>query len=147
MSQYGELEDLEATGLPPRALEEVVSVDDFLTKASATIDSYLRRRYTLPLATTPPEIADACIAIASYRLLVFRGFNPDEYDANFKARNDFYLGAPGMKGWLDKLADGSVVLDGAIDATPGTPTTGGPRTPKVYSRSSRGWYDTGDGSV
>jgi phage gp36-like protein len=139
VSQYASRGQLAQTGLPSGALEEVDGgkQDEFLVLSSGTIDSYLRGRYRLPITgelgtantpnTYPPELQDACLAISAYRLLCFRGFNPDDYDSNFKLRHDFYLGdiSRGTKGWLDKLSAGAVSLDLALDASPAVAEGGG----------------------
>lgn len=148
MSQYASRAQLAQTGLPASALEEVDGgkQDEFLVLAAGTIDSYMRGRYKLPITgslgptnTYPPELQDANLAIAAYRLLVFRGFNPDEYDRNFQLRHDFYLGNQerGTKGWLDKLSAGAVSLDLALDASPAVAEGGG----FVVDGATRGFSD------
>ena len=143
MSQYASTTNLAQLGLPAAALEGLTTTvqDEHLTKASGKIDSYLRGRYKLPLATPPPdEIVDACAVIAAYTLLVFRGFNPDAYDENFRMRYTDLVGDPRVhnsKGWLDKLSAGMVHLDIAADDTPEV-SEGRPR---ASTRKSRGWYD------
>jgi len=143
VSQYASAAALAATGVRAEALTGV-DVDTFLTDASATIDSFLRTRgYALPLTgvltpanTYPVPLPQAAIAIATYNLLVFRGFNPDQYDANYEKQRDFWLGTPGMKGWLDKLAEGKVSIDAPVatvtDTLPGEGTA-------VLGALSRGW--------
>ena len=148
MSKYASRAQLAQTGLPAEALEEVDGgkQDEFLIGTSGTMDSYMRGRYKLPIAgvlepanTFPPELVDCCLAITAYRLLVFRGFNPDAVDVNFKLRHDFYLGNQerGTKGWLDKLSAGAVSLDLALDASPTVAEGGG----FVVDGSTRGFTD------
>lgn len=112
--------------LPADALTDVDEVQ-FLIQASNLIDTYLRGRYRLPMSgelgppnTYPPELEGAALAIAAYDILAFKGFNPDQFDAVYKDRRDFYLGNTerGTKGWLDKLAAGAVNISAIIDASP-----------------------------
>ncbi|MBA2724281.1 MAG: DUF1320 family protein [Methylibium sp.] len=142
MSQYATQAQFQNLGLRASALEGVpLSIQNqFLDATSGTIDSYLRGRYSLPLAPAayPPEIVDACLAITAYRVLVWRGFNPEAAtDVAFKERHDFYLGSPGQKGWLDKVASGAVSLAITADATPTTHEGGS----IVANGSARGWGD------
>ena len=51
-------------------IDEAV-VDRALADTDAVIDGYLAGRYVLPLAETPPMLADLAIAIAIYKLHVF----------------------------------------------------------------------------
>lgn len=138
MARYATIEDLERIGLPSAATADIDDeiLEGHLDTASGKIDTYLRSRYRLPLVTpAPPEIVDACARIAAYTFLIWRGFNPDTYDANFR---DVYLdlvGRPGQSGWLDKLAAGKVHLAVSVDATPSTREG----RARVESRRARGW--------
>lgn len=115
MAQYATTADLAALGLPAQALANVpIAVqNDHLEKSSARIDSYLVNQYTLPL-TIPyaAVIVETCAVMAAYSILVWRGFNPDEYDASFRLRFEDCIG------WLEGLARGVVSLDVVADATP-----------------------------
>ena len=130
MSQYATTTELANFGLPAAALTGISGTiqDQHLTLASGKVDSYLRGRYTLPLASPyPDEIKAAVCALAAYTLLKRRGFNPDAYDSNFR---DEYLST---LEWLDKLSEGKVNLDVAADATP----TVHEGRPSVYSAGYR----------
>jgi len=112
--QYATIADMQQLGLPPAALANVpnATIDAFLTKASASVDSYLRSQYKLPLVTPyPDEIVWATVCIGSYRLMVWRGYNPDEHDAEIRARYEDCVA------WLGQLSRGQVRLDAAADAT------------------------------
>lgn len=145
MSQYASRADLVSTGLPARALEELDGgkQDEFLVGASGMIDTYLRGRYRLPITGTlepntyPSELKDACVAIAGWRIIAFRGSG--EGDELFRERHDFYLGSAerGTKGWLDKLSAGAVSIDAALDASPSVHEGGG----YVVDGSTRGFAD------
>lgn len=146
MSQYATPADLAATGLPAAALDvDSLKQIEFLQLASATIDTYMRSRYRLPITgeldpanTFPHELRDACVSIAAWRLMSYRGVGVDGGEDNFKARHDFYLGAPGMKGWLDKLSAGAVSINAALDASP----TSYDGAAVVAQGSRRGWDDS-----
>ncbi len=146
-SQYAGFPEL-AAGLPSAALDGIQDAEKtrFLSQASSLCESYMRGRYALPLQgelgppnTYPSEIVAAVVAIASWDLLVFRGINPDKFDEVYRERRNFYLGDPerGTKGWLDKLAAGTVSIDAKADATPET-REGAPR---VSTATGRGWRD------
>lgn len=151
--QYATPAELANTNLPAGALEGIsdLSITQMLQNNSALIQSYARGRYKLPISghvpteldptnTFPPELVAACLAITAYDVLCFRGFNPDQYDDNFKKRRDFYLGNEerGTRGWLDKLAAGAVSIDATSDATP-TVYEG---AAVVAHGSRRGWDDS-----
>ncbi len=133
-------------GLPSDVLN---TVDDptqqrHLEIASGTIDTYLRSQYKLPIKaddTTglfPPELVTACVYIASYTIIQFIGYNPNNADSRFESRYHDMIGNPnvsGSSGWLDKLASGAVSLAIDADATP-TTNEGGPR---VSTQPERGW--------
>ncbi len=53
---------------PPLGAIDNDVVDRALTDADATIDGYLKGRYLLPLAATPPLVRDLALAIAVYKL-------------------------------------------------------------------------------
>ena len=143
MAQYASIFDFETLGLVSKALRNLpaTTVTQFLLKAGGTVDSYLRAGgYTLPLtgvlgtATTastgfPDEIIDANVCIARFRLMVRRGFSPDDHDRNFRETYDDCIE------WLEKVATGAVQLDVNADATPGV--TGG--RPRVRTKPKRDW--------
>jgi hypothetical protein len=149
MTQFASAAELAATGIRADALVGI-DVDEFLIKATGIIASYIRDRYVLPIQvggvpavlepenTHPVELTAAAIAIAVYNILGFRGFNPDQFDAVYKEQRDFYLGAPGMKGWLDKLSAGAVSIQAdLLGASTGTAVAGAGTA--VLGDLSRGW--------
>jgi len=136
---YATPADLAALGLPAAALSAPVTPSiqgSILLNNTSLIESYVRGRYKLPFSAVPGELKAACAAISAYDVLVWRGFNPDEYDSNFKIKRDFYVGSDHMKGWLDRLAAGAVSIDAELDATPDQREG----APKIRSRKLRGWY-------
>jgi phage gp36-like protein len=151
VSQYASAAELLALGLPAEALSDA-DPDAYLRQASGLIDSYLTGRYKLPLqgslgnpSTFPAPLPAAAIAIAAWEILTTKGFNPDQYDENYRVRRNFYLGDPerGTKGWLDKLAAGAVSISAALDATP-TVYEG---AAVVATGSARGWDESSLNSV
>ncbi len=149
MSQYATAADLQDTGLPPGVLEDIPDLTPFIVRASGHVDSYLRGRYALPLASPyPAEVIQAVVAIACYNILYYRGFDSESQDRLIVDRFEYYTGKPGQKGWLDKLSTGQVNLDIAADASAGV-HEGGPIVssrvaPTVTScRSGRGWNNGG----
>ena len=114
MAQYATSTDLATLGLPAAALVNIPAgtQNEFLTKASGLIDSYLRAQHKLPLAAPyPDEIIRVCVVLSAYDLIQYRGYNPDEYDANFRLRYEDAVR------WLEQLAAGTVSLSELADAT------------------------------
>lgn len=123
MAQYATTTDLANIGLPAQALASVSTTiqDEHLVNASAKIDSYLRSRYSVPLASPyPDEIVSACCKLAAYSLLVRRGYDPARHDANFR------LGYEDSVSYLRDLSAGRASLAITADSTP-TTREGAPR--------------------
>ena len=133
-------------GLPDDVLDKVdaPTTQRHLEIASGTIDTYLRSQYKLPIKqdeTTslyPPELVTACVYIASYSLMQFIGYNPNNADNRFEARFHDMVGnsnVSGSEGWLDTVASGAVSLSIEVDSTPGINEGG----PSVSTTPERGW--------
>jgi phage gp36-like protein len=143
MAQYATVTDMQNLGLPDVALVNVSSavINDTLAKSSGTINSFMRAQYSLPLSTPyPDEVVWCCVCIASYRLMVWRGYNPHEFDAEIRKRYEDCMD------WLRMLARGEVALDADADATPareGAPRVTGQGNPRiqagVVTNALRGW--------
>lgn len=73
-----------------------------LVTASALIDTYLRKRYRVPLDVAPVEIQWACCTLARYDLSTGGERSPGEIAR--KDREDTI-------GWLGAIASGRVLLD------------------------------------
>lgn len=106
---YASLEQLNTFGINPEAYPD--SFDDTLKTSvlemvSAEIDTYIAVAYALPLvAPYDLAIVKACCTIASYYLLVRRGFNPNNSNdqllyENYKLTID----------WLQNLARGRYLI-------------------------------------
>ncbi|MBR0559501.1 gp436 family protein [Neokomagataea anthophila] len=84
-------------------------VAQVLTDASALIDSYLNRRFVVPLTNTPASIVNACCRIARFDLAQTGATQPTD---NMRTdRQDAVK-------WLSEIARGTVTLDG--QETPNT---------------------------
>ncbi len=120
---YADATQFESFGLPPAALDGFAgNVLDHLNLASGKVDSYLRGRYKVPLPgpSYPGEIVEAVCAIAAFTILSARGFDPSSgADQTVRERYLDQVGRPGLKGWLQQLAEGRVNLDIGSDGTPG----------------------------
>jgi phage gp36-like protein len=101
LDRYGEGLLLQVTdrASTPTGVVDTAAVDRALVDADAVIDASLAVRYRLPLASTPPIVADLALSIAIYKLHRF------EPDAKIKA--DF---EQAMRD-LDRIADGRKKLD------------------------------------
>lgn len=91
--------DLTDRADPPAGAIDTDVVDRALADADALIDGYLKGRYALPLASTPPLVTDLELKIAIYNL--HRNVTSE------KVRND-YLDAVKT---LAAIANGTVRLD------------------------------------
>lgn len=123
MAQYATAADLASLGLPATALANIpiATQNDLLLHAGGLMDSYLRAQYSLPLVQPyPDEIVRCNVILASYDLIQFRGYNPDEYDSNWRLRYEDAIR------WLEGIASGTVALTEIADSTP-TQYDGRPR--------------------
>ncbi|MBS3025347.1 gp436 family protein [Acidiphilium multivorum] len=82
-------------------------IDRALDEASALIDTYLRRRYRMPLTVAPPEVRRACCILARYDLSTGGQRNPSE---------QIQAGQQQIVSWLKAIAQGTVHLD--LDEVP-----------------------------
>lgn len=105
IQRFGERELINNTtpeGLPRSGIDQA-RVDQVLEDATALIDSYLNRRFVVPLATPPASIVNACCRIARFDLAQTGETQPTE-----PMRQD----RQDALGWLKLLAQGTVTLDG-----------------------------------
>ena len=75
--RYGErtLISLTDRADPPAGAVDTDVIDEVLGDTDALIDGYLANRYKLPLAETPPLVADIAKTVAIYKLHVY---SPDD---------------------------------------------------------------------
>lgn len=80
LQSYASIQDLQDAGLPPAALEggpAFAAQERALMRASRFADTYLRDRYRLPLSCPIDQaLVQAVVQIATWYLMVRRGFNP-----------------------------------------------------------------------
>jgi len=121
MAAYATRAELVQLGIADAALAKV-SADDqdtALAAASRVADSYLIRRFTLPLTSWGDDLKQAICDIVAYRLMKARGFNPQRSDAD--QLRDGYTDA--IK-WLKDVADSKATPVGIVDSDPlGTSNT------------------------
>lgn len=127
VARFGEQELIQLSDPEAQALHADV-LEEALKDASGVMDSYLARRYTLPLATIPAVLVECCADLAIYRLMRLRPLGSLE-DA--KERSEAALA------WLKDLASGKAVLTGL--ETP-APTPGGlvrlTASPRLFTRGA-----------
>lgn len=145
MPRYATVEDLEISGIPLSAfgrLSAGIQIQAILDNASAYADTFLRCKYTLPLAgpTSSPPVAydpalvDAVCQIAAYRAMKLRGYNPDN-----PGDSSFRMGFEDAYAWLTRIANGQAVLN-VVQAQPES------LQPNVSTSEPRGYgYIGGNG--
>lgn len=143
MASYCTAADLASFGIRAEALRSISSEDlqRAIVAASSKIDSYLRARYTLPLARWGTDLSEVCAKLAVYTLMMGRGFNP--------AR-------PGEELIRTNYEDAIHTLEGiqaqkvhpdVVDSSADTEGASGPGSrPDVMSCPSRGYLGGGGGA-
>ncbi len=130
---YATFPEFTAAGLPPAAVSGIPqsAVEACLAQASGVADSYLRKRYTLPL-TAPYDVAlvRCVIDVAVYLVMRRRGIQPE-------SATDVVI----RMGYQDALAWLGLVATGEVEINNG-PTIG---DPQVASREELGWADWATG--
>ncbi|NIX75389.1 DUF1320 domain-containing protein [Microvirga sp. c23x22] len=132
VARFGEGEMLRLSvadgDLPDSILPE--RIEKALTDATDLIDSYLRSRYTVPLAPVPEAILRAACHLARYDLSNSGDKTPTEAMKDSRAE---------IIAWLTKLSKGDASLEGATPIA----TAGGARTsdrPVMFGHHQlRGW--------
>lgn len=106
----GEFNDL---GIPAAAYAGLAPtvISSAILSASSLADSYLRKRYTLPISTPGDDLKAKVADLVQYNLLVVRGFRPDSGNDVIasKRRDD-------AENWFRDVAKGLVEPD-IVDAT------------------------------
>lgn len=90
MTLYANLGDLQNLGIARLFLNKatVEQQKAELEAASAIADYHLAARYTLPILSWPQSLREACCKIATYKLMAFVGYNPDN-DTDKLIRQDY----------------------------------------------------------
>ncbi len=113
VTAFGEAELISVT--TPEGAEQVAidpnQVTMALNVASDEMDTYLRRRYAVPVAVTSPVLTRYCCVLARWVLWAKVATSPS--DAMRADRKDAIA-------WLTAVNNGSVTLDGAVPLNVGT---------------------------
>lgn len=114
MVQYATEGEFNDMGAPPEAFASLPSavIVSALVWASSVANSYLKKRYSLPLSAYGEDLKSAVVDIAKWRLIKRRGFNPNSGQDVVIA--DAYKDAIA---WLTMVSKGDCELDGAVDTT------------------------------
>lgn len=127
MSSYATTTDLYNLALPAAALPTYIGSvmqQSMLDTCSDIVDSYIGARFRLPLTTPTASVKYAVCALAAYKLLLIRGYNPEVgKDEAIKSAHDEQIK------WLEGVADGSINPP-SLDSSPGG-VIGGPFTAQV----------------
>lgn len=105
-SRFGEAEMIRFSVAGGEIPDEILParIEGALSDASHLIDSYLGRRYRTPIAAPTPELVRAACVLARFDLA--HGEDREPTEQMRLARKDVIA-------WLERLADGGAVLDGA----------------------------------
>lgn len=123
-AQLGQLSALNATLL---ADFDVAAVAAAIPAASATADSYLAARYTLPLVSWGDDLRQCVADIAAFRLISGYGYDPQGANGDYRQRyND-------AMAWLRDVAR-SACTPTIVDTQPASEALG-----TVESNTPRGW--------
>lgn len=129
---YATPDELKTLGLPPDALEELSDADiqAQLDADAGIMDMYLGAQYTLPIGTPYPEALKRInVCLATYHILMRRGFNPEGPDLLYKQNYD------GCMQMLEDISKGTLPVPGIVDDTP----TVNEGIPQVSTQPLRGW--------
>ncbi len=104
ITRFGETEMIRLTTPSGQDMDTVVwaPAETALADVSAQIDTYLRKRYEVPLDIVPPEINLAACKLARYELMHGEDKQPSE---QVKVARDEVVR------WLGEIAVGKVLLD------------------------------------
>lgn len=125
-------DDLVAHGVSPEAIKRITPdvTAAIRSGASRTADLYLAERYSLPLVTWGDDLKQIVAAIATYRILTRRGWNPN--DPNNAGIVALYKQALSD---LQQVKVGNLSLD-VVD-TSSEPD----QEPDIWTSEPRGYYD------
>jgi phage gp36-like protein len=100
--------------VPAQALSMFSAGDktDALEKASQLADGYLNSRFRLPLTAWGDDLTDAVAVVATYKLIMKRGYKPGSVD-----NSELYQRYKDALSWLDKVAKGTVTPTNVVDSS------------------------------
>ncbi len=139
VTAYAVAADLD-TGINAAAMTGVPTgtKTDNIESASRLIDSFLRAQFTLPLTQVGGDIKRCCIHIATYYVMVGRGYNPEVGgDPGIRERYKDALD------WLKMVSAGKAVPD-VTDSSPAAAEGRPGSRPVVISSSQRGFSARGN---
>lgn len=112
--QYVTIAELSRLGIPGDAYTGLTNtqINAALLAASQVADSYLRKRYALPLVEWGDDLRLAVAQLASMQIMTTRGFRPGagSEDVVVDMKND-------AREWLRLVSKGEVEID-CVDSTP-----------------------------
>ncbi|WP_062497070.1 gp436 family protein [Gluconobacter potus] len=109
IQRFGERELINNTtpeGMPREAIDQA-RVGQALTDASALIDSFLNRKFQVPLQNAPASVVNACCKIARFDIAQSGATQPTD---------QMRLDQKDALNWLTLIAKGTVTLDGQTAA-------------------------------
>lgn len=145
MARYAAITDLFILGAPESAFRDASvpgwgftdeQLEAGLVASCDFVDSYLRGRFTLPLAAFGLDLTRAACIISAYDLLTGRGYNPANQGDDSSQLDKRY---ESIVSWLKMIARGEVtpvVTDGSEpegddDGSPNTPVGGYVMAPRL----------------
>jgi phage gp36-like protein len=130
VTAYADRTHLAQWGLPAEALGDIPTAtqDAALASASELADSYLRARYSLPLASWGNDLRQRVCELAAAQLITTVGFNPQGRDEAILLR------AQAAERWLRMVSE-RVVHPNVSEASAAPSAF----TPFVMSDTPRGW--------
>jgi phage gp36-like protein len=138
--RYADVEDLEspALGLPEKSFAKTTPDDrrKALNGATDLADSYLSKRFTLPIVEWRDDLRGAVTSIAAYTLLAGRGFNPQPGNADEQVRIRYEDAIRWLKDCSRNLANPAGIKDSTPEVDAGLVET---ETPIFSSNPRRGW--------
>jgi phage gp36-like protein len=130
IASYGEDEVIQVTdrAVPPTGEIDDAVLDQALEEASALIDTYVAKRYDLPLASTPTVLRNLCMVISFYQL------TRNRYTEEIRKAYDDAMT------YLKSLSAGHVILDvGGTEPKSAPAQIVSDATPRSFSRKDK-WY-------
>lgn len=135
MASYVTKEQFFESGLPESFFDDLAdaTIEGALAKASSIVDSYLRKRHTLPLTTIGEDVRKAVCDLAALHILTYRGFSLES-----KADLAIVNAQKDAVQWLRDVSRGLCEIEG-VDATPDVDENGPVVTQDSGSGRSRLW--------
>lgn len=131
MASYAVAADIAVYAVDATALEPYSDADKDAALADASVfaDSYLARRYAVPLAVWGADLRAAVCRIAVYRLLTRAGYDSAAEGSSFRKQYDDALA------WLKDVAKGDATVSGGATAGADAPAP----LARVRTSRPRGW--------